>query len=143
MPRSLVVLYDAECRICQEGKTRLEKLDRTRRLEFLPLQAAGTRGRFQTLDAGELRRALHLLTEDGRVFTGALAFREIGRAVSPWSIQGALLKGYAAATRIPGAMFLAERIYRLIANHRHRWDPLKKRCDDSTCATTCAKADGS
>lgn len=92
---------------------RLKRWDRHDRLDLLPLQdeaAPRVTGRPRAV----LERAAHVVLPDGTVHAGARAFYEICRYLPAGGLIRALL-------RVPGALAVAERVYRWIAR---RWGPV-------------------
>jgi len=108
-----VLIYDAQCPFCRRWVARLKRWDRRDRIRLLPLQdpaAAPLAGR----PVAVLRQAAHLVREDGVVFAGAWAARE----VFAYLPAGWLLT---VVARIPGVMALADRGYRWVAR---TWGPV-------------------
>ena len=116
-PETLAVLFDRDCGFCGWTVAQLRRLDRRRRLEFVPLQEAGSRvDRPALSDAARLHRlqeSIHVVAPDGSVLCGGqavLAISEVlpgGPIVRRWS-------------RLPGAEALVEVGYRLVARNRGR-----------------------
>lgn len=111
MSGGLLVLYDADCGICTHIARLLRRLDRGRRLDLLPLQAATVPA--DAPPPSELREALHVRDAAGRWAIGGAALVRIGRAVP-------LLRPVALAAGLPGIRRLVEPAYRLVARNRHR-----------------------
>lgn len=64
------------------------------------------------LTAHDCSQALHAVKPDGSVAVGAAAVAAaLGAARAPWPLVARVM-------RIPGIRWLAERIYRWVANHR-------------------------
>ena len=108
-----LVVYDGSCGFCRKWVLRLKRWDRDDRIDVLPLQdeaapAAAQRSR------EELRRAAHVVLPDGRVYAGARAFREVCPYLPGGHLVGAVL-------HLPGALWVAERLYRWIAR---TWGPV-------------------
>lgn len=97
----------------------VHRRDRKQHLELIPFQQPDLEERFPGISRERCRDELHLIDERGEVFTGAAAARE----------TLARLPGGAPMTlpfRIPGGMWLADRIYRWVALNRTR---LSRRLD--------------
>jgi predicted DCC family thiol-disulfide oxidoreductase YuxK len=112
--RGPVLIYDAQCQFCRRWVARLKRWDRRDRIRLLPLQdpaAPALAGRPPDV----LRQAAHLVREDGAVFAGAWAARE----VFAYLPAGWLLRFVA---RVPGVMALADRGYRWVAR---TWGPAR------------------
>jgi len=113
---SLVVLYDAECGLCRDTVRQLRRWDREARLEFVPLEEAGSTGRplLERLAAeGRLAEELHVVDEaTGRVAAGGNAALAIIDALP----GGWLLRPWAS---LPPTAAAADVVYRVAARHRH------------------------
>ena len=109
--RTPTIIYDAECAFCRRWAERFTKWSRDG-VRLLPLQdpqAAELTGKPEDV----LVQAMHLVRADGAVFAGASAVREALAHVSwGWLARGAL--------RIPGSMFVADRVYCWVAVRRQR-----------------------
>ena len=105
-----LVVYDGECDLCLQWVGRVRAIDGEGRVRSMPLQD-GCAERVTGRTPVQLRRALHLVHPDGTVVQGAEAIRDVlgylrgGRFVS-WLF------------RLPGAMWLATRIYVRVAGRR-------------------------
>lgn len=97
----------------------IERLDRNGRIEAVPLQTADLSGYGVTRQAAE--DAMHLVSPQDEVWSGAAAAREVLKRL-PW------LSPLAWLFYLPGAMLVAERIYRWIARRRHRFG-----CESAVC----------
>lgn len=114
-----LVIYDGECAFCRRWTTRLQHWDRERRLDYLALQdprAEDASGWPRTT----LEEAALVVLPSGETLTGAAGFR----AVCPFLPGGGVLH---AALGMPGALSLAERLYRWISWH---WGPVGARARD-------------
>ena len=105
------IIYDVECVFCRRWAERFKKWNRDG-VRLLPLQdprAVELTGKPKDV----LVQAMHLVRADGAVFAGASAVREALAHVSwGWLARGAL--------RIPGSMFVADRVYCWVAVRRQR-----------------------
>lgn len=105
------IIYDAECVFCCRWAERFRKWNYDD-VRILPLQdplAVELTGKPKEI----LAQAMHLVGADGTVFAGAYAVREALAHVSwGWLARGAL--------RIPGSMFVADRVYGWVAVRRQR-----------------------
>ena len=112
-PRSpLTVLYDADCGVCRLTALALLRLDWLGRLDLVPLQAFAAVPPDEAPTREELLEELHVRDGDGRWSRGGGAALRIAAALP-------LLAPLALAGRLPGMAWLAERGYRLVADHRH------------------------
>lgn len=95
----------------------VHRRDRTQRIELVPFQAPDLEDRFPNISRQRCRDELHLIDEQGQVFTGAAAAREtLAR------LPGAPLM--TLPFRIPGGTWLANQTYRWVARNRawlSRW----------------------
>lgn len=105
------IIYDAECVFCRRWAERFKKWNRdgVRLLPLQDAQAVELTGKPKDV----LVQAMHVVRADGAVFAGASAVREALAHVSwGWLARGAL--------RIPGSMFVADRVYCWVAVRRQR-----------------------
>jgi predicted DCC family thiol-disulfide oxidoreductase YuxK len=72
--RRLTVLYDAQCGLCVRARGWLESRPAFVRLEFLPAASPAARARYPSLDVAATLRELHVVADDGRVWSGARAW---------------------------------------------------------------------
>lgn len=106
-------IYDGSCGFCQRWVGRARRIDKTGVVRYVPLQepeAWALSGRHY--DA--LSQAAHFVREDGAVFAGAAAVRELLRHLRGGKVMAALMS-------VPGVMPVAERCYAYIAR---RWGPV-------------------
>lgn len=113
-PPAPVLIYDANCGFCRRWAARLKRWDCQDRIRLLPLQDPGAPA-LARRPREELERAVHLVRTDGAVFAGAWAARE-ALAYLP---GGRLLR---APLHLPGAMAVADRVYRWAAR---TWGPVR------------------
>ncbi len=110
-----VLIYDHSCAFCRRWVARLKRWDRRDTIRLLPLQdpsaPAVARRRIE-----ELRQAVHLVTPEGAVFSGARAVKAICRYLPGGSLVGLFLS-------VPGVIPAAERVYRWISR---RYGPVKE-----------------
>jgi predicted DCC family thiol-disulfide oxidoreductase YuxK len=113
-PRSPVLIYDAECRLCLSSKKWIERWDRRHRIHFLPFQNPEAKKLAPELGEMTCIDAMRLVGPDGSISSGVEAFRKmlpflpLGRALALFFL-------------IPGAPRLALKIYGHIAENRYRW----------------------
>lgn len=117
-PLRPVVLFDGECRFCQQWAGHWRQAYGAR-LDVVPSQSG--RERFPEIPAGAYDDALQLIEADGAVYAGAWAVlraRALGRGS-----RGPALWCYET---IPGAALLAETGYRIVARHRRLFSMLMR-----------------
>lgn len=105
----LTVLFDADCGVCRLTAVALMRLDWWRRVDLVPLQSF-------VAEPGpshyELLEALHVRDAAGRWTRAGAAALLIASAIP-------ILVPLAIVARLPTGAWLADRGYRLVANHRH------------------------
>jgi predicted DCC family thiol-disulfide oxidoreductase YuxK len=105
------IFYDADCLLCARAAARASRLLERRGFHLLPLQTPGTSDHLGvTTDV--LYARMHLLTADGRWFTGADAFVEVASHVR-WAWP------FVAVTRLPAVLRLLRHCYDWIAANRY------------------------
>lgn len=112
-PRRPVVFYDGACPLCRREIAHYRRLDRQQRLTWLDIAT-----RPQLLQAYDIAweaamQRLHVIGADGRLLTGARAFREL------WQH----LPGYrwlARVVTLPGMLPVLEQAYMWFAHRRWR-----------------------
>ena len=117
----LTVLFDSDCGFCTRSAGLLRRLDRARRLDLVPLQAAAALG--DAPPERVLLERMHVRDAAGRWSIGGAAWLRIADAVPA-------LRPLAWYGRLPFIRPLVEPIYALIANNRHR---LGRLLGDDTC----------
>ncbi|KPK63921.1 MAG: hypothetical protein AMS21_06470 [Gemmatimonas sp. SG8_38_2] len=113
------LIYDGQCRFCQRQVELALGFDVDGRIDAVPFQSADPeRFGVSRLAAEE---AMHLVAPTGTVWRGAAATREIVRLLPRIRLLAWLF-------HLPGAMLIAERVYRSVAKRRHRFG-----CNSSAC----------
>jgi len=117
VPAKHLVLWDGTCGFCRRIIDRVRLRDRNQRFEFVPYQDAPAPPMTPEL-AEACRRAVHVITDDGRVLRGGRAslflVGETGRPV------------LAKILSVPPRVCLVELEYAFVARHRaelSRWLP--------------------
>lgn len=113
-PRSPVLIYDAECRLCLSSKKWIERWDRRHRITFLPFQTPEAEKLAPELGGMSCMDAMRLVAPDGSVSSGVDAFRKI----LPFLPAGKVL---ALFFHLPGVPWLARKVYGRVAENRYRW----------------------
>ena len=106
-----IVLYDGECPLCIFQMRMLTWLDWLNALALVPLTDPRAQQAAPQLTREQLLAAMHCVTRDGRIFRGARCIRFVGMRL-PLLVPVALLLW------LPGVIWLAEKIYDLIARNR-------------------------
>jgi predicted DCC family thiol-disulfide oxidoreductase YuxK len=108
----LTVLFDADCGFCGRSAMLVHRLDRARRIRFMPLQrGVHTIGGAPDLD--RLIATIHVVDARGRWTSGGAAWLRIMDLVPA-------LRPMALLARLPGIGSLVEPLYDIIAAHRHQ-----------------------
>lgn len=113
-----IVFYDEQCAFCIEVKRLMMKFDKKGQLNFQPLQ------RYQGayFSTKDLLRELHVVSENGCIYRGFYAVRQLLSHLTFW-------KWLTPLFYLPGIPFLGRKIYRLVAKHRGKiMRYLKKYC---------------
>ena len=105
---ALLVVYDADCGVCQATVDWLRRRDRRRRLWF-----AGNDGELPPGVSREETEHTVVLIDGGRKWTRGAAMSRILRELRGWAFLG-------QALRLPGVAWIADRGYDRFARNRHR-----------------------
>jgi predicted DCC family thiol-disulfide oxidoreductase YuxK len=114
-PSTVTVCYDGACSLCQESVSRLQSLDRGRRIRWVAYQdlAETDPALARHLSTRDLGSALHVVETDGSIRSGAAGVLRIAEIVPR-------LRPFARLGRLPIVNRLVEPMYGLVARHRHR-----------------------
>jgi predicted DCC family thiol-disulfide oxidoreductase YuxK len=118
-PEKPLLIYDGDCGFCCFWIDRWRKATGPH-IEYLPFQDSGVERRFPEIPRARLETAVHLVQPDGGVYSGADAvFRSLASNPSRrwplWIYQN-----------IPGAAWLSEWGYRMVARHRSFFSALTR-----------------
>jgi len=106
------LIFDGDCGFCTRSRDLLARLDRRGRLRTLPYQRAGV-AEAAGVSREDLSRAVFWDGGPGRRYWGAEA---VNAALSAALGTGLPLRLY----RLPGVRRLQDRVYRWVADNRHR-----------------------
>lgn len=106
------LIYDGDCQFCRRLVKLISRLDSKARLTTLPFQHVDLQRYGVSREAAE--QAMQLVAPSGEVWSGAAAASKLARLLPA-------LRPLAWGFRVPGALGLAERVYRWIARRRHRF----------------------
>lgn len=124
----MVLLYDGSCSLCRRGSERAVRWAAPGSLDRRSFREPGVLERFPQVSAAACEQAMQLITDDGRVYSGAEAgFRILA---TRWWLRPALW-----AYLLPGVRQFADLAYRWVARNRHRLGggAAKSACEDGAC----------
>lgn len=108
-----ILVFDGECGFCRRSVEWIRDRDRDGRIEPVPFQSDRVGPEFRGVRRQAFEHAMHLFSPEGRGWSGARAGEQILRLLPRW-------RWVAPLFGIPGVRGLAERVYRIVADHRHR-----------------------
>ena len=108
-----VLIFDGACPMCVRWMGQVRHWDEHASFEYLPLQDPSFPDRFPDLDQEALKRDMHLVGPDGRIWTAAAAVEQILHVLPVGRWLGWLFK-------LPFARPIADRVYRRVADNRSR-----------------------
>ena len=106
------LFYDGDCSLCKKVISVIKKVDAKKNIRMINLWQIKEHSEFSDLDALSLSRELHLLTKEGKIYTGFFAFRWISKMLPVFSI-------FYLLSFFPGASFLGQKVYKLVSDNRH------------------------
>jgi lipase maturation factor 1 len=117
IPNRPLVLFDGDCGFCRFWVTRWRATTRGK-VDFAPAQQEASR--FPQVTDKAWKRSMQFLTPEGAVYAGAEAvFRTLAYVPEHrWML--------AAYRRVPGARFVSEAAYKLVADHRDFFSKLTR-----------------
>ncbi len=110
--RRLTVLYDAQCGLCRRARFWLESKPAFVALEFLPAGSPVAAERFPRLVVAATLRELHVVADDGRVWSGARAW-----VMCLWALRET--RELALSLSTPVRMALAQRMVARLSERRY------------------------
>lgn len=110
--RSLTILYDAHCGLCQECRRWLGAQRAYLPLRFVPLQSAEVPGRFPGIEKFHPERRLVVVGDAGQVWSGDAAWIMCLWALRAW-------RPWALRLARPGLRPLARRLCALVSENRY------------------------
>lgn len=105
------VIFDGDCGFCQASVRLIKGLDWFQLFGFTPFQEVNRVPRLSGLVLSELSQSLHCVSINSQVTRAAEAVRFIAVRCPLTSLPALLLW-------LPGAMWLAEKLYGWVARHR-------------------------
>lgn len=107
-----LVLFDDECPLCTFQMRLLTWLDWCNALSAVPISDPRAQAAAPQLTREQLLEAIHCVTAEGRIHRGARCIRFLGMRLP-------LLVPVGLVLWIPGAIQVAEMIYRWVSRNRH------------------------
>lgn len=106
-----LVLYDDHCPLCTFQMRLLTWLDWCNTLSLVPISSPPAMLAAPSLTREDMLAAIHCVTPAGKIYRGARAIRFAGMRMP-------LLVPLALFLWIPGVIWVAEKFYQWVANHR-------------------------
>jgi predicted DCC family thiol-disulfide oxidoreductase YuxK len=107
-----ILIYDGTCPLCLHAVAWLSARLEPDRIRFVPCDSEERRQRAPSISEAVCLEAVHLVKPDGTVLRGAEALPALLRNLRRW-------RYLAPFFAVPGVLWLAERLYRIIARRRH------------------------
>jgi predicted DCC family thiol-disulfide oxidoreductase YuxK len=111
--KRLRVIYDDGCPLCLFQVRVMTWLDWSNRTAFVPASDPRATVWASDVTREDLLRAIHCVGVEGRVWRGARCLRQVAMRIP-------LLLPLSLLLWIPGAMWVAERLYGWVSRHRYR-----------------------
>jgi predicted DCC family thiol-disulfide oxidoreductase YuxK len=108
---STVLLYDDDCGFCRWSAERIRRLDRHGRLAFAAIQSERGAELLRPVPPALRLTTMHVVTTDGRVWSGGEAVRVIVGELPGGSLLGSILDAFPGTT---------DAVYRYVVRHRER-----------------------
>jgi predicted DCC family thiol-disulfide oxidoreductase YuxK len=125
-PRSDIVIYDGQCRICTAQIRNLPWWDCQGKLSYLSLHDPEVARRWPDLPHERMMQEMVIVDRHGNRHWGAEAIRYLSRRLR-W------LWWAAPFLHVPGSMLLWRPLYRWVARNRYRLSG-GPACEESTCS---------
>ena len=109
-----VLIYDADCALCEATKNFLAGWDSRHSILYLHFQESNAKSLLPLLAGKDHLEAMYFVDKTGKSWKGMEAAREILRHLP-------LGRPLAWLFYLPGAPFLADRLYTWIARNRYLW----------------------
>ena len=110
-PDTNTVLYDGDCPLCTFQMRVITWLDWFNTVRLIPIADSRAAEIAPGIKREDLQEAIHCIAKRGRIYRGARCVRFIGMRL-PLAVPLALVLW------IPGVIYLAEIVYRLISRNR-------------------------
>jgi predicted DCC family thiol-disulfide oxidoreductase YuxK len=125
-----VVLFDEDCGFCRWSLDRLLRWDRRGRLRVAPIQGQEADLLLADLDAAARLASWHLITPQGRRYSGGAAVAPLARLLPAGAAVALLAETFPRTT---------DRLYRWVARHR---DMLGRRLGEQACSVDPSRGSG-
>ncbi|MGZ5289868.1 MAG: thiol-disulfide oxidoreductase DCC family protein [Actinomycetota bacterium] len=107
-----LVLYDEDCGFCRWSADRLRAWDRAESVAFRSIQAAERAGMLETIEPVSRYASWHVVTPDGRIWSGGAAVPPLTRRLPGGRALAAIAEAFPDGT---------DHLYRFLARHRDRF----------------------
>jgi predicted DCC family thiol-disulfide oxidoreductase YuxK len=122
-PEPIAVIYDGDCRFCTRALRAIQWFDRHGIVQPYDSHASELIAkRFPMLAGADFDQAMFAVTQQGTVFRGYFAFKEILRRLP---LTWPLLLFF----HLPGADAIGPRVYAVVARNRRRLGCTTERCE--------------
>ena len=120
------IVYDGHCQFCQHSVQQLKVMDLFFRCDYVDFQAMENLELLHSsLNKPSAASQLHLITPDGKIYGGFLAFRQMG-----WLMP--MLYPLLPLTYLPLSGWIGAAMYRFIAKNRYLFHSYQA-CKDNHC----------
>lgn len=110
--KKTIVFYDQSCRMCVGVTGWLTRIDGKKQFQLEPYQDSPYLNDYPQLKAADLEKKIHLITDKGKILTGADAMMEI------WIKTGHWTRFAAYVYRLPPFIWVARILYLIVAKFR-------------------------
>lgn len=125
----LTVFYDGACPVCAAEMSHYRKCDRSGRLVFVDISAAGFEQERHGISREEFMAQMHAIDQGGTVYRGVEGFWAIWQAFPGSTWYGLLGR----VIVLPGVNGLARAGYGIFARFRRYLPRRRHGCTDGTC----------
>ncbi len=109
MANKPIVIYDDRCLFCINYKNKIDKLDKNKQLKWVGIEKFNNKK--YDLKKEDLFKEMYLIYND-KVYKGYYAWKQISKRIP-------ILYLLYVISLIPGADFIGNKIYKIVAKHRY------------------------
>ncbi len=109
-----ILFYDGHCSICKKVKSIIELFDIKKKVRLFDLWGASSSDEFQHINFQELVKEIHLIDNQGKIYTGYFAFRQIAKKI--WLFYPLFLLSF-----LPGIDYIGNMVYKFVSENRYRF----------------------